>query len=252
MAVLFRYRRSRGFVHGAASLSALTGLLLATACAGSGAAGEGSAATGGRPAGGAGGAGMERPASATDAGTPVLGSEDPFFQLLALTRATPVPRTLPEMVEFSAVIGRGHFASVSVGRTLDYATGASNPIMTAVFAIAVDDVIKGDMGSVAYAEFIRGGIPIERIREVLPKSLSFVFMLEEPGWDLNVYAVVDDGEGVPAGERLLAFMYPAGVVVEGPESLEYPFADVPTEKIFESASLEDLAGELRALDAARP
>jgi hypothetical protein len=195
---------------------------------------------------------MERPAPTVDGGSPVLGSEDPFFQLLAFTRISPVPRTPREIVEVSSVIGRGHFTSVSLGRTLDYETGASNPIMTAVFAIAVDEVIKGDMAAVAYAEFVRGGIPIERISEVLPKTLPFVFMLEEPGWDLNVYAITDEGDGVPVGERLLAFMFPAGVVVEGPGRLEYPFADVPTTKIFESASLDALSRELHALDASGP
>jgi hypothetical protein len=213
----------------------------------------GSAGTGAASAtdGDEGNAGSAQPSGAGE--EEFQGSADPFFELLSFTRVTPIPRSPAQIVTDSQQIVIGTLAAVEDGRVIDFATGASNPLFTAVFEISIDEVIKGEQGATAYAEFVRAGISIERIRELLPEGEPMAFVLDEPfGWDTETYEFQNEGAGLPAGARLLAFSAPAGIVVETQAGLEYPLSDQPTTPVFEARTLADLGEELRSLSAVAP
>ncbi len=182
--------------------------------------------------------------SVDDAG---VGAWHPFFVLLAFTRATPVPLTPAEQVEGSETIVLGFLDDVSDGRVVDYIAGASNPLTTAVFRIRVEEVIKGEPAEYAYAEFLRGGIPIERMNDVLPRDVPLVFLLRPDAWDRTVYRFEHEGRGLPEGESVLPFMYPSGIAVQGEDGIDYPLAHDPFEAIFEAHTLDALVEELSAL-----
>ena len=177
----------------------------------------------------------------------LLDSSDPFFVLFSLVRATPIPRTIQELVATANVVGIGQLVSVTEGRTIDFATGASNPTNTGVFAIGIEDAVKGSSGMV-YAEFIRGGIPVDRMMNLLPTGIPMMFMLEDPAdhWSPETYKFINEGNGLPSGAQLHEVVWPTGIIIETAHGLEYPLADDPAAPIFQSTTLTDLREELAA------
>jgi hypothetical protein len=151
------------------------------------------------------------------------------------------------MVAMSDLIARAHFDDVMDGRVVDYATGASSPVNTAVFKIAIDSSIKGSAIAFAYAEFLRGGIPVDRMKKLLPRSIPMIVMLLPPSWDPATYKFPNEGRGLPPNETLLTFQYPAGVILESSMGIEYPFADDPWNPIFQGGTLDEVALELSRL-----
>lgn len=194
--------------------------------------------------GGTGGGGSMSVDAGEDAG---VGAWHPFFLLIAFTRAWPVPRTPAQQVEGSETIVQGFLDDVMDGRVIDYATGASNPLATAVFRIRVEEVIKGEETQYAYAEFIRAGIPVDRMAELMPRDIPMVFLLRHDTWDETTYRFEHEGRGLPEGETLLTFVYPSGIALEGADGIDYPLAEHPADDIFESNTLAALIQELSEL-----
>jgi hypothetical protein len=185
-----------------------------------------------------------------DAGN--LGARDPFFELLAFTRVFPVPQTVDEMVKGSDVIASAHFDDVMDGRVIDFAEGASNPMYTAVFKLSIDASIKGPSIPFAYVEFVRGGIPVERMKKLPPREMPIVVLLrpaDDGGWDQATYKFENGGSGFPPSEILRTFLYPAGIIVESSTGLEYPLADDPGQRILDGNTLTDAEQELADLSA---
>ena len=63
------------------------------------------------------------------------GSADEFFALLRFTRVDGPFRTGTQLMTEASNVVRGRFSDVQDGRVIDFATGASNPLQTAVFAL---------------------------------------------------------------------------------------------------------------------
>lgn len=191
-------------------------------------------------------------ATSPDGGTPQaadVGAWDPFFVLIAFTRVTPIPLTPREQVDQSSAIVEGYFDDVRDGRVGDFKEGASNPQFTAVFRIRVEHVAKGEPVEYVYVEFHRGGIPVDRMLEILPREtpMTFLLRLASETWEPKQTVFTNDGAGLPEGETLYSFLYPAGVAVEGAAGIDYPLADDPFEPIFNSSNLAELRNELVSL-----
>ena len=69
----------------------------------------------------------------------------------------------------------------------------------------------------------------------------------DDGWDRSTYKFVNEGAGFPPSETLRAFLYPTGIILESSTGVEYPFADDPSNPIFDGGTLEEVAQELSRL-----
>src|SRR5690606_3099884 len=142
-------------------------------------------------------------------------SPEEFFELLNFTNVTEREHTPEMLIDNSALIVRGRIVGVEEGRSIDYAESASNPINMAVFEVPVDRVLKSGAGASVYFEHIRGGIPVESFREVLPADLPMiVFLREESGWDPPVYRIEGNERGRPKGALLYTYLTECGLVIE--------------------------------------
>jgi hypothetical protein len=176
------------------------------------------------------------------------GNVDEFFSLLRFTRAEGLPRTGAQLIVEASNVVRGHFVAVQDGRTIDFATGAANPIHTAVFEIGIDKTLKGPVTSSVYMEFVRGGIEVQAIRELLPTKLQMiVFLHSADGWDPAVYRFEGAGKGHPPDTSLLTYLTQEGVVIETAAGLRHPMSDNPQTTVFDPTrikSLDDLEREV--------
>jgi hypothetical protein len=173
---------------------------------------------------------------------------DPFFRLIRLTSATPIPRTPAQMVSDSEVIVRGHLTGVSDGRVVDFKEGASNPMHMAVFAIAVDHVVKGPPLEVVYVEYIRGGVAVASYEEALPHNLPMLFLLRaSENFPEAIYKFDFNDRGLPSGESLRTFSRPAGMITETKSGMQYPLADESNEQLFLGGTLMEVEGDLQRL-----
>jgi hypothetical protein len=191
---------------------------------------------------------MGEGATASDGGTSPIGPD--FQALLRFTRFYPKPRSLAKIVTDSSGIVFGRFAGVADGRIVDYKVGASNPILTAVFEISIDEVISGPPAERIFVELARAPVaPIEKFRASLP-SAQLLFIIQPPSWDESVYDFKNTGAGFPANETLNAFSLPFGIVVEDKDGLTYPLLHDPGElpdEVFQAKTYDDVRVELQSL-----
>ena len=201
------------------------------------------------------------PASSDVAGgcspTTVVDSvSNPFFALLRVTHVAQAVPSSAELWENSNLVVRGCMKEARAGRVIDFAEGAPNPIQTAVLEFAVVETLKtgsGGSGSPtgeAYVEFVRGGITVESLNEVIPSAPEMLlFLRPADGWDPETYQFIDQGAGLPAEAELLTFTASEGVVVETSSGLEHPLSDSPRTRLFSDDvhTLDELSDELRGL-----
>lgn len=177
---------------------------------------------------------------------------DHFQALLDLVALDAVPRTPSEIVAISDVIAFGRLADVRDGRTIDYQTGASNPMHTAVYEVAIDEQLKGASEDRVFVELLRSIVaPVEALRAHLP-STPIVVVLQHPTWSEQTYRFEDEGAGLPDSDTTLySFALPIGLAAEWKGSLFYPLArdEVPANRQFTSNSLDELRSELQSLIA---
>jgi hypothetical protein len=168
--------------------------------------------------------------------------------LLRFTRAEGIPLNAAQLVTKARTIVRGRLVGVAEGRTIDFATGASNPINTAVFQVEVTRVLKGAPTPDVYLEFIRGGIPVASIASVLPDGLDLlVFLSKADGWVAPTYRIDGEGKGHPPGTILETYLTQEGWVIDAAGGIQHPLADDPSARIFDESrigSLDALEGEV--------
>jgi hypothetical protein len=178
-------------------------------------------------------------------------SSSAFFGLLNFSSVSEEPRSDDGLVDDAVLIVRGRFVGVEEGRVVDFAEGTSNPIHMAVFHFAVNETLKGPDTPTAYVEHIRGGIPVQSYRDVLPQDLPIIlFLRDASGWDPPVYKIEGDETGRPQGTRLHTYLTDQGLVMEDEGGLVYPLADDPDQEVFDEtriASLDELAQEIIGL-----
>jgi hypothetical protein len=186
-------------------------------------------------------------ADSSVAGADAASSRAEFYKLLEYNKLFPVPMPLVDVIAVSTAIVVGSFAGVEDGRIVDFREGAAHPLYTAVFALDVDEVLKGEASTRLYAEYWRAPVAeIDALAEHLPSG-TFVFVLRRPGWDERVQKFVNDGAGVPPGAELHALHIPFGIIAEGAEGLEYPLMVEPAEESFSSSTLAMLTEEISVL-----
>jgi hypothetical protein len=139
------------------------------------------------------------------------------------------------------------------GRTIDFIQGASHPLRTAVLKFRIETTVKGPVRPAAYVEFIRGGITIESINEVMPRAMTMMlFLRPADGWDPKVYRFEGADRGVPPGERLDTLTKQTGLVVEWKSGIDHPLAEDPRAQVFDEQlvkTLTDLQEAIVALSA---
>jgi hypothetical protein len=169
------------------------------------------------------------------------GSLEEFFSLLRFTRAEGRPRTGNQLMSDASNVVRGNFSDVRDGRVIDFASGASNPVQTAVFEISIAKTLKGSGAQTAYMEFIRGGIEVNAIHRLLPTKLDMIIFLHSAdGWDPKVYRIEGAEKGHPSGTLLQTYLTQEGLVIGVAEGLRHPLADDPDQPIFDPARIKTL------------
>jgi hypothetical protein len=130
---------------------------------------------------------------------------------------------------------------------LNFKAGASHPVYTAVLGFENARALKGNGSSALYVEAIRGGVSASQLRKVAPRQMRMLLLLRPPSWPASTYQFSNDGAGVPPGEVLRAFVYPAGLMVESAGGVEYPFADNPKAPFFVGKTLQEVEQEIASL-----
>ena len=159
----------------------------------------------------------------------------PFFSKLQMVDFNFLPLAEVDLINESTAIVRGRIVAVSDGRVIDYAQGASNPLLTMVLDVAVDAVLKGDaekLGSHVYVELIRAPVvSTQELRQMLPEHPVILF-LTRAHWDRERNTYRDEGKGVPEGKELFALRTPQGMLVEYNDigDLAQPLSDEPAFK----------------------
>jgi hypothetical protein len=175
----------------------------------------------------------------------------PLFKLLRVTRLSEPTLSAAELVGRSRLVLRGTLERAEDGRKIDFKAGASHALQTAVFRVRVEEVLKGDTTGFAYVEFLRGGITIQSINELLPSPVPMMlFLRPADGWNPDVYKFEGEGQGLPAGAPLDTFTRQTGMVVQWNAGIEHPLAEDPSATVFDETrvrSLQDLTKEVQRL-----
>jgi hypothetical protein len=184
----------------------------------------------------------------------------PLFKLLRFTYLSEPLLSAEELVGRSRLVLSGTLERAESGRKIDFKAGASHAIQTAVLHVRVEEVLKGDTTGVAYVEFLRGGITIQSINELLPSPVPMMlFLRPADGWNPDVYKLEGEGQGLPPGAPLDTFTRQTGMVVQWNAGIEHPLAEDPSAAVFDESrvrSLQDLTEEVQRLlqhpDASNP
>lgn len=140
-------------------------------------------------------------------------TEEPFFALMNLTRYNYQPLDFRGMVAKSDLIVTGQIASVADGRTIDFASGPSNPIFTSVLTVSINKVLKGDRGArTVQVEVVRAGaISSEELADTYP-SRPMVLFLSPTTWSADTYRYAYPAGTAATGATLYSLRTPQGLV----------------------------------------
>jgi hypothetical protein len=132
-----------------------------------------------------------------------------------------------ELVDSSPVIVRGVVEAVADGRTIDFASGPSHPIKTAVIRVRVLETIKGSGVDTVHFEYIRGGVTPAQLDAANTKRELLLFLKPADSWDPTVHKFDNAGKGVAAGYPLLELRSQQGLIVQADNGLEEPLTGDP-------------------------
>jgi hypothetical protein len=153
-------------------------------------------------------------------------SSIPFFRQLNFVRLNYLPLDGEDLANQSRIIVSGSIEAVVPGRTIDFSTGPSHPITTAVLKVAIDKVIKAAeraLGSHVYVEVYRAPVvSVEALQQAIPKEPLMLFLTEaHTDHSLHRYS---GGEGVPPLETLYSLLTPQGLLIKVGGNLKSPLA----------------------------
>lgn len=153
---------------------------------------------------------------------------DDFFELLRFTRATQQNFTFAELFMQSSHVVVGKLEDVREGRTIDFATGASNPLRTVVFSVIRSRTVKGALAERDYIEYVRApAVSVAQLRSSIPHISMLFFLVPADQWDRSVYKFDGEGRGVPLGAFLATFRNGQSLVIEDNGQLFQPLLHAP-------------------------
>lgn len=115
-----------------------------------------------------------------------------FLDLPGFSHADQSALTPEEMEAASVAIVQGKVASISPGRELHHIDDLPNtpPLKTAIIEVAVNRVVKGDVGDRVHFEYVVGGIPADILHEARYQGDVMIF-LKENAWSDEFYTIID-------------------------------------------------------------
>jgi hypothetical protein len=154
-----------------------------------------------------------------------IAHSDAFYQLLNATSMNEPDLDGSKLIDEAALIVRGRLVSVADGRTIDFASGPSNPIHTLIFQVEVAETMKGSADKYIYVEYIRGGIPVADFDAILPDDEFVLFLRDADTWDRTVHKFVNEGRGRPESTQLYALQTQKGLMLQVAGRVVQPLAD---------------------------
>lgn len=112
----------------------------------------------------------------------------PLFDLMSFTTFDRVQYTLVEYIQMSDVIVQGHIESITQGRILRRPDGRKGGFSMALIKFKVSETLKGNPGEYVYFEWLKGGMPAEKMRKNR-YTQQMIIMLGPPDFGSDYYRI---------------------------------------------------------------
>ena len=148
-----------------------------------------------------------------------------------------------ELAQQSDAVVFGHIESVADGRTFLGAPENPTSVRTAVARVAVDEVIRGQVGSEVFVAFWRSQVtPVAKFRDTIPSDQLLLF-LDAAQEQVDTH---DALKGVDEGHTLFELVSPQGMAVGIDDGrIVQPLTDEDLWLFKRALSMVDLIGSLK-------